>query len=149
MGFHENGAEGQSHLSCPAAHTAFDAAQVTSGSLGCQCTSLAPVELLDQDPQVIFPRADLNPFSSQAVLVLGISQQKKKVQNLVLGLVGFYEVCFSQARLCSLSRSLCMPSLPSSKSMAPRSSVSLANLLKLLSNSLSPLLTKMLNSDGP
>lgn len=100
----------------------------------------------------------LKSFSPELILIhslarlylcLGFPSRKKKVQNLVLGLVGFYEVCFSEARLCSLSRSLCMPSLPSSKSMAPRNSVSLANLLKLLSNSLSPLLTKMLNSDGP
>ncbi|KAK4818005.1 hypothetical protein QYF61_004118 [Mycteria americana] len=84
-------AEGQNHLSRPAGHAAFDAAQDTVGLLGCQCTLLAHVQLfVHQYPQVLFRRAALNPIIPQPVLKPRIAPTQ--VQDPALGLVEPHEV---------------------------------------------------------
>jgi len=61
------------------------------GFLGCKCTLLGHIEfLINQHPQVLLLRADLNPFSAQPVSVLGIAPTH--VKGLALGLVEFHEV---------------------------------------------------------
>ena len=47
MGSQKSRTEGQSHLPRPAGHAAFDAAQDMVGFLGCKCTLLACVELIN------------------------------------------------------------------------------------------------------
>ena len=68
-------------------------------------------------------------------------------RTLHLALLNFTR--FTRAHLLRLSRSLWMASLPSSVSTIPHSLVSLANLLRVHSISLSMSPTKMLNSASP
>ncbi|PKU39851.1 hypothetical protein llap_9848 [Limosa lapponica baueri] len=90
VGSHESGVEGQNHLPRPAGH-AFDVAQDAVGFLNCKRTLLAYVELLiNQHPQVLLLRAALNPFTTQPVLISGISPTH--VQDPALGLVEPQEV---------------------------------------------------------
>jgi len=71
VGSHQSRVEGQNHLSRPAGHAAFDAAEDTVGFLGCEHTLSGHVELLvNQHPQVLLLRAALSPFSAQPVFVL-------------------------------------------------------------------------------
>ncbi|GAB0176555.1 hypothetical protein GRJ2_000120700 [Grus japonensis] len=62
------------------------------GFLGCKCALPAHVELLiNQHPQVLLLRAALNTFSTQPVVVLGITPTH--VQDLALGLVELHVLC--------------------------------------------------------
>jgi len=113
VGSHQSGAEGQN----PLPHPAGDAAQGMVG-LGCECTLLGHLEfLVNQHPQFLLLRAALNPFSAQPVFVLGIALTH--VQTLHLTLLNL--IRFAEAHLSSLSRSLWMPSLPSSMFTASHS----------------------------
>jgi len=86
VGSHQSRAEGQNHLSRPAGHAAFDAAQDTVGPLGCKCTLPAHVQLfIHQYPQVLLGRAALNPFIPQPVLIPGVALTQ--VQDPALGLL--------------------------------------------------------------
>lgn len=78
VGSHQSRVEGQD----PSACTALDAAQDVVFFLGCK---LGHVELLiHKEPQVLFPRAALNPFPAQPLFLLGIALTK--VWDLTLGL---------------------------------------------------------------
>ncbi|KAK4806889.1 hypothetical protein QYF61_012610 [Mycteria americana] len=61
--------------------------QDTIGFLGCKCTLLAHVQLFIY---LYIPKAALNPFIPQSVLILGIASTQ--VQDLALGLVEPHEV---------------------------------------------------------
>lgn len=87
-GSQESRAEGESHLPCPAGHTAFSAAPVTISFLGYKHTLPGHVE--HQHPQVLLRRAVLNPFSTQPVSMLGIALAQ--VQDLALGFIELHEV---------------------------------------------------------
>ena len=59
--------------------------------LGCESTLLGHADLLvNQHPQVLLGRADPDPFSTQAVFVLGIGLTY--LQDLALGLAEHHEV---------------------------------------------------------
>ena len=69
----------------------FEAAQDTVGSLGCEGTLMANVQLpFHQYPQVFFVRAALNPFIPQCVLVMGIASTQ--VQDIAFGFVERHEI---------------------------------------------------------
>ena len=107
---HQHRAEGQNFLLQPAGHAAFDAAQDTVGSLGCEGTLLAHVQLpIHQYPQVLFSRAVLNPFILQFVLLMGVASSQ--LQDLAFGFVEPHEVHLGP--LLRLFRSLWMTSCPS------------------------------------
>jgi len=145
-GSRQSGAEGQNPLPHPAAHAAGDAAQGPVGLLGCQCGLLGHVQLfIHQYSQVLLLRAALHPFSTQPVFVVEIGPTQ--MQDLSLGLFELHEV--HMAHISSLSRSLCMASLPSNVLTAPHSLVSSTNLLRVHSIPLSMSLTKILNDASP
>ncbi|KAK4821227.1 hypothetical protein QYF61_015795, partial [Mycteria americana] len=124
VGSHESGVEGENNLLCPAGLTSFDAAQDAVGFLGCKCTRLGHVELLNEQHQALLLRAALNPFSFHPVIVLGFALTN--VQDLALGLVEIHE--FHMGPPLKPLRSLWMASRPSSVSAKPHSLVSSANL---------------------
>ncbi|KAK4831083.1 hypothetical protein QYF61_015281 [Mycteria americana] len=94
VGSHQSRVEGQNHLPRPAGHASFDAAWDTVGLLGCECTLLARVQLfIHQYPYVLLPRAALNPFNPQPVLISGVALTQ--VQDPALGLVEPHEVHIS------------------------------------------------------
>ncbi|NXN98079.1 BDP1 factor, partial [Rhinopomastus cyanomelas] len=74
--------EGENHLSQPAGHTS-DAAQDPVCPLGRKCTLPAHVEpLIHKQPQVLLPRATLQPVTAQPVLVPRIALTQ--MQDLTL-----------------------------------------------------------------
>jgi len=85
-------------------------------------------------------RAALNPFSTHSVFVPGIALTQ--LQNLALALVELHDVC-AGLRLQPVQVPLDGRSFPSSAPTAPHSTVSLANLWRLHSISLSMSPTKM------
>lgn len=108
----------------PAANTALDAVQDTSGFLGCKCTLPGHIEL--------FIHNSLK-FSSGLVLIhslpslcLGLPWPCCRILHLAL--LNFMRV--AQTQLSSLSRSCWMVSIPSSVSTTPH--------IKLAEGSLSP-----------
>lgn len=83
MGPHKCRAVQNNH---PAGHPSFEAAQVTTGHLGCKRTLLSHVQLLiQQDSQVLLWRTVLSEFFSQSELKSGIALTQ--VQHLARGLV--------------------------------------------------------------
>ena len=111
-------------------------------SAHCQHTSsFSPTSIY---PQVLLHRATLNLVILQSVLMLVIPTPM--CRTLHLALLNFLR--FTWAHSSSLSRSLWMASLPSSKSIASLSLVSFANLLRMHSIPVSMSLIKILNSIG-
>ncbi|KAK4827362.1 hypothetical protein QYF61_017287 [Mycteria americana] len=79
VGSHQSRAEGQNPLPRPAGHAAFDAAQDTTGLLGCERALSAHVQLfIHQDPQVLPHRAALDHTIPQPVLKPRIAPAQAK-----------------------------------------------------------------------
>jgi len=145
VGFHQSRVEWQTHLSRPAGHTAFDAAQDTVGLLGCKCTLLGYVELLIyQHPRVLLSRAAFIPFIPQPVLIPGIALTH--VQDLALDLVEPPEVWTGP--LLKLVQVL-LGGVPSLRYVYR--TTQLGVICKLAEGALDPTesLMKILNSSGP
>jgi len=71
---HQSRAEGQNHLTRPAGHSSFDAAQDKVGFPGCECALSAHIQLFfHQYPQVLLGRATLSPFIPQPVLIPAVA----------------------------------------------------------------------------
>lgn len=79
-------AEGDNHLPPPAGCIALDAAQDTTGILGCKGMWLNHIKVFVHKHLLIFLiRASLNPFSTQIIFLLGIV--RTQVQGLTTGCV--------------------------------------------------------------
>ena len=90
VGSHKCGVEGTiTSLDLLGTHR-FDAAQDVVGFLGCKRTVSAHVELLISEHSHVLLRATPNSFSTQPLLLLGITPSH--VQHLALGIVELHEV---------------------------------------------------------
>lgn len=95
MGSHESRVDGQNALPHPAVHTVFDACPGTAGLVGCERTWLGNVQhIIHQHPQVLLPRAAINPFSVKLLFLLRIA-----LKALHLALLSFR---FAQCLLSNL-----------------------------------------------
>ena len=97
MESHQSGAEGQNPLSRAAGHAPLDAAQDTTGFLGCEHILPAHTQFfIHQYLQVLLRTAALHAFILQSALILGMALNQ--VQDLALGLVKLVFVSLIQLK---------------------------------------------------